>query len=62
MEIFCCKKENLSRDNPSQHETIDVNGISLENSYFNPANPTIILAHGWNSEGFSVILPDDTIN
>lgn len=30
---------------------VELSEESLANSYFNPEHPTIILSHGWNSDG-----------
>jgi len=38
-------------ENPTQADTIQLDEGSLQQSHFNPENPIIILAHGWNSNG-----------
>jgi len=40
-----------TRENPDQHDIIELSESSIEDSHFNPAHPVIILAHGWNSHG-----------
>jgi len=40
-----------TRQNPSEHDTIELTAESLAASHFQPSHPVIILAHGWNSHG-----------
>jgi len=35
----------------NSYQVVELSEESLANSYFNPEHPTIILSHGWNSDG-----------
>merc|ERR1711970_1024509 len=40
-----------TRQNPTDYDTVELTEESLADSHFDSRNPTIILAHGWNSHG-----------
>ncbi|KAJ8718519.1 hypothetical protein PYW08_002756 [Mythimna loreyi] len=47
-----------TRRNPTSSQSLEINNAaSIENSYFNPDLPTVVIAHGWLSDQESDINP-----
>ena len=42
---------SLFRNNPVNHDVLQLNEGSIHNSHFNPDHPVLVLSHGWNSHG-----------
>ena len=42
---------SVFRENPENFQIVELTEESLAVSNFDPAHPSIILAHGWNSNG-----------